>query len=120
MYVRDALRRYTVLRRVASGNIRPHYESSGIGSSDVELDVWGFGLLLQNDLKFPEDGPEVSDHAKDLMKRLICNSDHRLGKNGLKDFSHHPFFHGIDWHNLREGTVFRPLSLKVKPQETGP
>ncbi|GAV07996.1 hypothetical protein RvY_17762 [Ramazzottius varieornatus] len=51
-----------------------------------------------------EDGPEVSEHAKDLMRRLICNSEHRLGKNGLKDFSNHPFFQGINWKTLREDT----------------
>ncbi|XP_055343191.1 serine/threonine-protein kinase MRCK alpha-like [Paramacrobiotus metropolitanus] len=54
-------------------------------------------------LKFPED-VEISDPAKDLMKRLICNAEHRLGKNGLQDFCDHPFFKGIEWKTLREST----------------
>ena len=59
----------------------------------------------QKYLNFPDDGPEVSEHAKDLMRRLICNSEHRLGKNGLRDFSSHPFFQGISWKTLREGNA---------------
>ena len=68
------------------------------------LNVFFCGFLfIQKHLKFPDDGQEVSEHAKDLMKRLICNSEHRLGQNGLKDFAGHPFFKGIDWATLREG-----------------
>ena len=45
-------------------------------------------LFLQNCFDFPPggNGVEVSEGAKDLMRRLICSAETRLGQNGLEDF----------------------------------
>ena len=49
--------------------------------------------------------PVVSEHAKSLLRQLICNSEERLGRNGLDDFKQHPFFDGIDWHTIRQSVA---------------
>lgn len=44
-------------------------------------------ITFQNCFDFPND-PEiqVSDEAKDLMKKLICSAEQRLGQTGINDF----------------------------------
>ncbi|RVE49912.1 hypothetical protein evm_005380 [Chilo suppressalis] len=49
-----------------------------------------------------EHAAQVSEEAKDLIRRLICASETRLGKNGLQDFKNHDWFAGLEWENLRE------------------
>ena len=47
----------------------------------------------------------VSDEAKDLMTKLISDSNTRLGKNGADEIKAHPFFKGVDWENIRKNTT---------------
>ena len=44
---------------------------------------------------------QISDEAKDLIFKMINNSDDRLGKNGSEEIKRHPFFKDVDWNNIR-------------------
>ncbi|UYV73630.1 gek [Cordylochernes scorpioides] len=60
------------------------------------------GSCVQNCFIFPdEEGVEISDDAKDLMRRLICSADCRMGQHGIEDFKNHPWFRGVDWDTIR-------------------
>ncbi|KAI9283475.1 serine/threonine-protein kinase orb6 [Umbelopsis sp. AD052] len=51
-------------------------------------------------LYFPDDQP-LSREAEDLIRRLICNPDQRLGRNGADEIKAHPFFYGVNWDKIR-------------------
>lgn len=56
-------------------------------------------------LSFPHDLPEdrASPAARDLIRRLLCESQNRFGgRRGLEEFKEHPFFEGIDWDHLAD------------------
>ncbi|NWI50339.1 MRCKB kinase, partial [Calyptomena viridis] len=51
--------------------------------------------------QFPSHVTDVSEEAKDLIQRLICSRERRLGQNGIEDFKSHAFFEGLNWDNIR-------------------
>ncbi|AEE86170.1 putative protein kinase AGC-NDR family [Arabidopsis thaliana] len=56
----------------------------------------------RNHLKFPEDA-KFSSEAKDLICRLLCNVDHRLGTGGgAQQIKDHPWFKDVVWEKLYE------------------
>ncbi|XP_050527294.1 serine/threonine-protein kinase Genghis Khan [Daktulosphaira vitifoliae] len=60
----------------------------------------------KNCFDFPNDPDlQVSEAAKDLMKKLICNAEERLGQTGIKDFKEHDWFKGIDWDTIRDSVA---------------
>ncbi|KAI5704339.1 hypothetical protein M8J75_004181 [Diaphorina citri] len=70
------------------------------------VETYGKIMNHQNSFDLPSDvGYEISDDAKDLMRRLICSSDTRLGQNGIADFKNHPWFQGIAWDSIRDSNA---------------
>ncbi|GBB97232.1 hypothetical protein RclHR1_29440002 [Rhizophagus clarus] len=54
----------------------------------------------RDQLYFPDDvhlGPE----AENLVRRLICAPEQRLGRHGAEEIKVHPFFAGVDWDTIR-------------------
>ncbi|GFS53774.1 hypothetical protein TNIN_380643 [Trichonephila inaurata madagascariensis] len=67
------------------------------------VETYGKIMNHKNCFDFPDDPSfQVSEEAKDLMRRLICSPECRLGQNGLEDFKNHPWFIGVNWATIRE------------------
>uniref|UniRef100_A0A182QVJ8 non-specific serine/threonine protein kinase n=1 Tax=Anopheles farauti TaxID=69004 RepID=A0A182QVJ8_9DIPT len=69
------------------------------------VETYGKIMNHKNSFDFPNDDDEygVSEQAKDLIRRLICAPEYRLGQNGIDDFKAHPWFEGISWDTIRNG-----------------
>ncbi|XP_051128565.1 uncharacterized protein LOC127249673 [Andrographis paniculata] len=50
-------------------------------------------------LKFPEEA-KLSREAKDLICKLLCNVEKRLGTRGANEIKAHPWFRGTEWDKL--------------------
>ena len=55
-------------------------------------------------LKIPSKA-KVSPDAQDLIRKLINNSNERLGKHGAGEIKAHPFFKDLNWETIRETTA---------------
>lgn len=53
----------------------------------------------RNHLRFPEE-VKISPEAKDLISRLLCNVEQRIGTKGAHEIKAHPWFKGVQWDKL--------------------
>lgn len=59
-------------------------------------------------LKFPKEAM-LSPDAKDLISKLLCNVELRLGTRGAHEIKAHPWFKGIEWDRLYQmDAAFKP------------
>ncbi|KAA8534813.1 hypothetical protein F0562_029745 [Nyssa sinensis] len=66
----------------------------------------------KNHLKFPEEA-RLTPEAKDLICRLLCDVEHRLGTRGADQIKAHPWFKDIVWNKLYE------MEAAFKPEVNG-
>lgn len=57
-------------------------------------------LHWRKSLKIPPEA-NLSPAATDILKRLLCDADNRLGANGVEEIKNHPFFQDLDWEKIR-------------------
>lgn len=100
-------------------------EVFGQGGYNEAVDWWSAGVILFEMLvgypPFFSDDPSItcqkiihwkktlvippdanlSPAATDLIRKLICDADHRLGKSSVEEIKTHPFFEGVDWEHLK-------------------
>ncbi|KAG5547134.1 hypothetical protein RHGRI_012977 [Rhododendron griersonianum] len=76
----------------------------------------GFPSLLivhwKNHLKFPQEA-RLTPEAKDLICRLLCDVEHRLGTRGAHQIKAHPWFKDVVWDKLYE------MEAAFKPEVNG-
>lgn len=82
-------------------NCKVRIISCTVCTSQVFLTVLWLSLSPQERFQFPSHVTDVSEEAKDLIQRLICSRERRLGQNGIEDFKKHAFFEGLNWENIR-------------------
>jgi len=69
-------------------------------------------LAWRDFLYFPDD-IRLSKEAEDLIRRLLCAPEDRLGRQSAEQIKSHPFFAGVDWSNIRKMTS-APLVPSLK------
>ncbi|WCJ42726.1 Protein kinase family protein [Euphorbia peplus] len=66
----------------------------------------------KNHLIFPEEA-RMTPEAKDLISRLLCDVEHRLGTLGADQIKAHPWFKDVAWDRLYE------MEAAFKPEVNG-
>ncbi|EGF83103.1 hypothetical protein BATDEDRAFT_8986 [Batrachochytrium dendrobatidis JAM81] len=126
---KTSMRKFAAFSIVGTNNyIAPEVlRSNSSQGYDKSCDWWSLGVILfemlfgfppfcsktqsqtktkilnwRQSLVFP-DQPVVSENAKDLIRRLICDAGNRFGSKPIgdaEDIKAHPWFSGTDWEQL--------------------
>lgn len=67
--------------------------------SDSLLETYSQIMDHKNTFAWPDDCT-LDDDTKDLITKLICDREVRLGKNGAQEIKNHKFFEGVDFENI--------------------
>lgn len=74
-----------------------------------------YGKIMDHEKYFAyPDDITLSPDCKDLISKLICKQDSRLGQNGCSEIKSHPWFANVDWEHIRE------TKAPFVPQLSGP
>lgn len=82
-----------------------------------------YSLNPQNHVRKQLAAAPVSEVAKDLILKLLCDRSERLGRNNADELMRHPFFKGVDWDNIGEKSapyvpvIKDPLDTSHFPQD---
>jgi hypothetical protein len=87
--------------------------------ADRPIDTYRKVMNWRNSLGFPVEIP-VTEGAKDLINRLICDKEDRLGKESINEIKDHPFFSNVDWDTIRLVVDLRVLQCIIKGDSFGP
>ncbi|ORX74815.1 kinase-like protein [Linderina pennispora] len=71
--------------------------------SESSHDTYRKIMHWRESLVFPDD-VRLSPESVHLVRSLLCDQQHRLGRNGAWELKQHPFFAGVDWASLRTRT----------------
>jgi protein-serine/threonine kinase len=74
-------------------------------TGNTPLEVFSHVMNYPQTLENPPDEdnkPIISAVAWDLITKLICPADRRLGRDGVEQIQNHEFFKGLNWNELRE------------------
>ena len=66
-------------------------------------------MTWKENLIYPPEVP-ISNNARSLISRLVCNVDDRLGRNGVHEIKEHAFLQGADFEYIRD----RPPAISIR------
>nr|KAJ3420367.1 hypothetical protein HK105_005752 [Polyrhizophydium stewartii] len=69
--------------------------------SESLVETYGKIMDHEKHFAFPDD-VEITAVCRDLIQKLICNAEVRLGSKSIDEIKSHPWFEGVPWSTIRE------------------
>eukprot|EP00052_Salpingoeca_macrocollata_P005630 m.48546 g.48546 ORF g.48546 m.48546 type:complete len:485 (-) comp14968_c0_seq1:28-1482(-) len=79
--------------------------------SDSPQETYWKVMRWKEELRVPVESV-ISPESEDLIKRLCCEPEDRLGAEGAENIMSHPWFAGLKWEGLRQTKA--PIDVGVK------